>query len=324
MSGPGPGHPDRHVRPAGDRPDPSGSARTEAPAAPRPSDPDPRHHVSEYFRLQRWEIPPEDGAEQMSEFGGRSPVEDHQRSAAGGLLTGGLLTSVDSLGGMAAGLAVLPRWIVTTSMMATVGRLSHQGPLRFHARVVRRGRNSVVVGLDVVDEGDADVPVAAVTMTCAVLDPDGIDLHFERPMVVDMPPPSPDPRTPEEFFCIEPGRGPVTRLELADRLRNPWGILHGGAVAVLADVAARRAVASRPSSGGADAPVADPDLLATGDTVLHYLRPVKVGPVEARCDVLGGGAGPVGTGRNLVRVAIHDVGADDRLVELATVAVLAV
>jgi uncharacterized protein (TIGR00369 family) len=255
----------------------------------------------------------------MSEFGGRTPVEDHQCGAGGGLLTGGLLTSVDSLGGMAAGLAVLPRWIVTTSMMATIGRVSHQGPLRLHGRVLRRGRNSVVVGLDVVDEGDHDVPVAAVTMTCAVLDPVGMDLHFDRPLVVDMPPPSPNARTPEEFFCIEPGGGPVTRLRLDDHLRNPWGILHGGAVAVLADVAARRAVVAHRSAGGGDRPAADPARLAAADTILHYLRPVKVGPVEARCDVLGGG--PT---RTLVRVAIHDVGADDRLVELAMVAVLAV
>ena len=59
--------------------------------------------------------------------------------------------------------------------------------------------------------------------------------------------------------------------------------------------------------------------MAAADVVLHYLRPVKVGPVEARCTVLGTRAG-----RTSVRVAIHDVGADDRLVTLGTVTVLAV
>ena len=111
-----------------------------------------------------------------------------------------------------------------------------------------------------------------------------------------MAPPDPaDPLPPEEFFCIEPGRGTVTRLELADRLRNPWGILHGGAVAMLADVAACRAVVAG-QEDGRGRPV------AAADTVLHYLRPVKVGPVEARCQVLGGrpgsDAGPGGRPRH--------------------------
>jgi uncharacterized protein (TIGR00369 family) len=169
----------------------------------------------------------------------------------------------------------------------------------------------------VVDEGEADRPVAAVTMTFAVLDPGAMQLDFTRPVVTAMPPAGTDDRTPEEFFCIRPGVGPVTTLDLSDHLRNPWGILHGGAVAVLADVAAARAVeAMRSGVSSEDRPARDLSV-ASGDTVLHYLRPVKVGPVEARCQVLGGGPG-----RTLVRAAIHDVGADDRLVELASVAVL--
>ena len=212
---------------------------------------DARHYMSEYFRLERWEIPPADGAEGFSEFGGRMPLDDHHRGAGGGLRTGALLTNIDSVGGFLAGLSVLPRWIVTTSLMATVTRLDHRGPLRVHGRVLRRGRNSVVAGLDVVDEGRGDRLVAASTATFAVLDPGDMNVGFERPAVVPMPPPTPDAPAPEEFFCIEPGAGATTRLELADHLRNPWGILHGGAVAVLADVAACRAAAGAgPADGG--------------------------------------------------------------------------
>jgi uncharacterized protein (TIGR00369 family) len=273
---------------------------------------DPRHHVSEYFRLERWEIPPPPGSEEPSEFGGRAPVDAHLRGSGGGLRTGGILTSVDSLGGILSGISVRPQWIVTTSMMATVARLEHRGPLRLHGRVLRRGRSSVVSALDVVDEGWDDRSVAAVVMTCAVLDPGAMDFDLVRPLSLPMPPLDPDAAAPEEFFCIAPGRGPVTRLELSDRLRNPWGILHGGAVAVLADVAACRAVESArfPGEGG---PV------AAADTVLHYLSPVKVGPVEARCQVLGHRFD-----HRVVRVAIHDVGAGDRLCSLASVTVLAV
>jgi uncharacterized protein (TIGR00369 family) len=271
---------------------------------------DRRHVVGEYFRLERWEVPSPVGSDSPFEIGGRAPVDDHLRGTGGGLRTGALLTSIDSLGGFLCGLSVQPEWIVTTSMVAKIAHLSHEGPLRLHGRVLRRGRNAVVAAFDVVDEGDGDCAVAAATMTCAVLDPGDMDLNFERPFTIPMGPLNPDALAPEEFFCIGPGIGPLTRLELADRLRNPWGILHGGAVAMLADVAACRAVDADRNRAG-DGPV------AAADTVLHYLRPAKVGPVEARCQVLGGSRG-----RTLVRVAIHDVGADDRLVTVGSVAVL--
>jgi acyl-coenzyme A thioesterase PaaI-like protein len=274
--------------------------------------------MSDYFRLERWEIPPADGAEGFSEFGGRMPVDSHHRGAGGGLRTGALLTNLDSVGGFLSGLSVLPRWIVTTSLMATVTRLDHLGPLRVHGRVLRRGRNSVVAGLDVVDEGRDDALVAASTGTFAVLDPGDMNVAFDRPAVVPMPPPAPDAPPPEEFFRIRPGVGTTTRLEVAEHLRNPWGILHGGAVAVVVDVAACRAVAHAGRVDGGLDPTRDVERLAAADTVLHYLRPARIGPVEARCRVLGGP-----TGRDLVRVAVHDVGAADRLVALGSVVVLA-
>jgi acyl-coenzyme A thioesterase PaaI-like protein len=61
---------------------------------------------------------------------------------------------------------------------------------------------------------------------------------------------------------------------------------------------------------GADTPV------AAASTVLHYLHPVRVGPAEARCVVLDGPPD-----QRVVRVAVHDVGADDRLCALAMVTV---
>lgn len=274
---------------------------------------DHRRHVSDYFRLERWELPSTGVDDPPISLGGRAPIDGHQRGPGGGLRTGGLLTNLDSLGGFASGLAALPRWIVTTSLLATVSELIHVGPLRFRADVLRLGRTSVVTALDVVDEGADGRHVAAATMTCAILDPGTMELDIVRPFSMAMPPPQRDPSRPEEFFCLEPGEGPVTRLQLADRLRNPWGILHGGAIAMLADEAACRAAkAHSPAASG-------PSGVAATDTVLHYLRPVKVGPVEARCQVLGSRAG-----RTTVRVEICDRGSDDRTVTFGSVTVLAV
>jgi uncharacterized protein (TIGR00369 family) len=288
--------------------------------------PDPRRVVGDYFRLERWELPPPDGVDAPSEFGGRVPVDTHQRGPAGGLVTGGLLSCLDNLGGFTAGIAVLPEWVVTTSMMVTIADLAHRGPLRLHARVLRRGRKAVVTAIDVFDEGAEDRAVAVATMTCSVLDPGPRDVEFERPFSIPMAPPDPHARPPLDFFCIEPatlepetgelasgepGTGPITRLGLEEHLRNPWGILHGGAVAMLAEVGACRAAEA--------AGVATSGRVTAGDTVLHYLFPARVGPVEARCEVLG-----ARDGRAVVRVAIHDVGAEDRLVSVGSLTVVSV
>jgi acyl-coenzyme A thioesterase PaaI-like protein len=273
---------------------------------------DPRTHVGQHFRLERWEIVPPPGDERPSDFGGRIPVDDHQRGPGGGLYTGALLTGIDSLGGFLSGLAVQPKWIVTTNMMVTVVQLDQQGPLRLHGRVLRRGRNAVVTALDIVDEGDGDRQVASATMTSAVLEPREMEISFQRPHVYPMPASDPDAPGLTEFFSIRPGTGPVTRLDLVERLRNPWGILHGGALAMLADVATCRAVEALPGRAGGRT-----GAVASGDTVLHYLSPARVGPIEARCQVLGGRPG-----RTLVRVAMHDLGAGDRMVSMGSVAVL--
>jgi acyl-coenzyme A thioesterase PaaI-like protein len=260
--------------------------------------------VGAYFRLQRWELPPP-GGEGPAAFGGRVAIDDHLRGPGGGLVTGGLLTCVDSLAGMLAGMAVLPQWTVTTSLMLQVHHLAQIGPLRLHGRVLRQGRSSVVAAVDIVDEGAADLQVASSTVTCAVLDPGDRSFRFDRPVLLPAPPVDPHPLPVEQFFGIEPGSGPVTRLELTDTLRNTWGILHGGAVATLAEVAARRA-----AEVGWSAPT------ATTDVVLHYLAPGRVGPIEARGEVLG-------TRRDgtVVRVAMHDLGRDHRLVSVASVTV---
>ena len=244
---------------------------------------------------------------------GRAPIDAHLRGPAGGLRTGGLLTNLDSLGGFTSGLAVLPRWIVTTSLLATVSELDHVGPLRFGADVLRRGRTSVVTALDVVDEGAHDRHVAAATMTCAVLDPGAMALDFDRPVVVAMPPPQPDAGPARGVLLHRARRGPGHPAPVGRPAPQSVGDppRRGGGHAGRRGRLPGRARRTRGSSGPAG--------VAAADAVLHYLRPVKVGPVEARCQVLGTRAG-----RTTVRVAIHDVGADDRMVTLGSVTVLAV
>jgi uncharacterized protein (TIGR00369 family) len=77
-------------------------------------------------------------------------------------------------------------------------------------------------------------------------------------------------------------------IDLADELRNPWGILHGGVVAMLADLASEHATGR-----------------ATTEVVLHFLAPNRVGPVQAHARSLG-----ERRDGEVVRIEIRDVGAD--------------
>jgi acyl-coenzyme A thioesterase PaaI-like protein len=254
--------------------------------------------VNHYLRLSRVEHPSEAGPV----LEGRAPIDTHLRGDDGrGMRTGVLLALVDSIGGFTCGLAVLPRWIVSTNIQLQVARVDHTGPLRFDATVLRRGSSAAVGAVVVSDEGDGDAHVAHGVVTCAVLEP-AEPKHFDRPIRFDESPQPASPESLESFFAIAPGSGSETTLELADRLRNPWGILHGGATSVLLDVAAVRAAGI---DGG-----------AVADTVVHFLAPVRVGPVTARCTITGDR--PDG---RLVHVAVHDAGNDDRVCVLASVVV---
>lgn len=231
--------------------------------------------------------------------------------------TGILAALIDSIGGMASGIAALPGWIVTTNLNvrrapATLFGPDGRGPLQLDTEVLRRGRSAIVTRTSVTAEADG-TPVATGWMTAAVLAPNGGPPDIPRPVRPVGFPPIDDPAfasDPTTFFALRDGRNPgEVALELLDRTRNPWGILHGGAMTVLADTAARSLVAGTPATQ----PTPD---LAVADLNVHYLSPGRVGPVVAAARLVGA-RGP----EHLVRVAVHDHGAGDRplVVALATV-----
>jgi acyl-coenzyme A thioesterase PaaI-like protein len=200
----------------------------------------------------------------------------------------------DTVGGMCAGLGVLPGWVVSTNLMLRTVPAAHAAPLRLRAEIVRAGRTSVVTDVGIRD-GDGTV-VADGVLTSAVLEPAGGPPEFARPLVLE-PPDGPDGAQPVlEFFGVRPTEAGGAELDITDRIRNPWGILHGGAIAVLVDAAAGAVVG--------DGTVAD--------VVLHFLRPGRVGPAVARARVLG--RRPDGV---LVHVEVVDGGAADRVMAIA-------
>ena len=175
---------------------------------------------------------------------------DHLRGPIGNVRAGALLTMADTVGGMCAGLAALPGWVVSTNLMLRTTPAAHRGPLALDARILRAGRNAVVTQVQIRDTGAAGSLIADGVLTSAVLEPAGGPPDFPRPMVLEAPS-GPDPVLPLlEFFGIRPHGDAAVALEIDDRVRNPWGILHGGATAVLVDAASAHAVGPRRDDRG--------------------------------------------------------------------------
>lgn len=270
--------------------------------------------VAQYLTLHIEEVG--DGTDPRPRTRGEFPGSAVVLDAEGRLETGMLTAVVDGIGGMTSGLASLPDWIVTTNLALrraddALSGPRGTGPLVVDVRVLRRGRSSVVTRGDVTSTaGDA---VATFWLTCAVLTPEGGPPQFERPVgrLERVVPDDPIFRSPPwEFFGLEAGTriGEVV-LHPEPRLRNPWGILHGGATAVALDTAARGLAT------GTIEPSAATGAVVT-DLVVHYLSPGRVGPLVARATDVGPSTDS-SHGDRSVRVEVRDHGADDRAVALA-------
>jgi uncharacterized protein (TIGR00369 family) len=213
------------------------------------------------------------------------------RGADGAVRTGALLTFIDNVGGICGGLAALPDgWVVSTNLAGRVVGAARVGPLRIDATVLRRGRNNVVTAVQIRDEGEGNGLVADGVLTSAILVPENGPPHWERPLVLDAGAFDGDDDAPglEDWLGVGAVDERTLEIALADELRNPWGILHGGVVASLVDLTAAHATGAR-----------------TTDVVLHFLAPNRVGPVRAQAMVLG-----ARSDGQVCRIEVRDTGAD--------------
>jgi uncharacterized protein (TIGR00369 family) len=251
--------------------------------------------VSRYVRVEMREVA---GTADGPVIVGHAPASAHLRGPSGGVRGGALLTMLDNVGGLCGGLAALPEgWVVSTNLSARSVRLDHVGPFRIDARVLRQGRASVVTAVEIRDEGADDALVMDGVLTSAILVPQNGPPQWDRPLVLDPgePPAVAPPRVPE-WLGVHPIDDLTLEMALTDTLRNPWGILHGGAVASFIDCTVEHV------TGG-----------ITTDVVLHFLAPNRIGPVRAGAQVIGSRAD--GT---VLRVEVRDEGAG-RVTALAVV-----
>jgi uncharacterized protein (TIGR00369 family) len=235
------------------------------------------------------------------------PIVDELCTDHGGARAGALATLVDVIGGGLAAAAAAPDWIATADLTVHLVRSAGPGSVvEANARVLRAGRTTVVIEVDLSDEtGRA---IGAATMSFAVLprrdhNPDISSVRNDGPssMAVE----SSGLRAP---FLDALGVGVLDaaagliEVPVTDWSRNSMGALQGGLVATIADASAELAL--RAASG---------QPLIVSDLQVSFLGFGRIGPVRARAEVL-----QATTEFGSARVEIVDAGADARLMTLVS------
>jgi uncharacterized protein (TIGR00369 family) len=239
----------------------------------------------------------------------------HILGVDGGVRAGVLATLVDVVGGSAALRALHPDWMATADLTLQIVR-PVTGPLvEARATVLRQGRTTLVIealvftmaedggdpqgGPDAVGTG----PAAWATLTFAILpgrsatslgdvSPD-LPAHWSfRGAGFDTP--------VADTLGISVTPDGVS-MPVHDYLRNSFGAVQGGTLALLAEVAATEALAAARWTRG--------DRLVVTDLIVTYLALGRVGPIRSRTTVLDAGTGD-GSGSAVVELV--DAGAGDR------------
>lgn len=249
----------------------------------------PPHHVLRDLALEV-ESRPDDTAT------GWLRVTDHLVDAGGALEPGALAVLVDVLGGGLSIRAVLPDWAATADLaLQLLGTDVAPGDtVRADARVVRKGRTTLVTEVDLHRTSDGTT-LGWGSMTFSVLPRRADTLEWNRDD-------GPSQVTRTSFGTDGPQftrplvdavgatvseRG-VVEMAYTDYVRNSFGAVQGGVVAMLGAIAGRSALG--------DARVLD----------LHvaYIAQARTGPFVATAEVLGPGA---------ATVRLVDTGAGGRL-----------
>jgi acyl-coenzyme A thioesterase PaaI-like protein len=228
-----------------------------------------------------------------------------QRTARAGVLA----TLVDVLGGAFAARAAAPDRPVTSGLaLYSLGAIRPDASVIARAHVLRNGRKSVVLEVEIAEREVPERLAALATMTLSRLQPrestprlnlEEVDFRTQFAL--------PDSRLAIPFVerlgirVLDPGSG-VVEADVSPYLVNSLGAVQGGALATVLDVASEQA--ARWVTG---TPV------VIGDLVIHYLSLGKVGPLRTSARVLRRHGDDV-----VLRSEVCDAGASGRLLCVAT------
>jgi uncharacterized protein (TIGR00369 family) len=235
------------------------------------------------------------------------PAPPEVRTPSGSVRAGVLAVLVDVVGGGLAAVAARPDWIATADLTLHLTPRPVLGDVEARGRVLRKGRTTVVLEVDLADtEGGA---LGLATMTFAVLPRRDTNLTVDQAGLVSRVSFGIEEsrfaagfHEQVQLTVVDAGAG-VTELPLRDYVRNSMGAVQGGIVAAGADAAAEHAIAE-----ACRGPVEVVDLQ------ISYLALVKAGPMRTTATVLD-----AQTAFGGARVEIVDTGSAGRLTTVARV-----
>jgi uncharacterized protein (TIGR00369 family) len=218
------------------------------------------------------------------------PVVEEVCDASGSVRTGVLATLVDVIGGGLAATVAQPNWIATADLTVhVVGRVAAGETIEAQARVLRAGRTTLVLEVDLVEVGIATMSFCVLPRRDTNLDVSD-SMRSERTTMSTTSSRLTEPIDDALGAQIVDG---AIEVPVTDWGKNSMDAMQGGLVALLADLAGERALG---------API--------NDLQIVYLGFGRVGPIRAQVDVLGPRA---------ARVEIIDTGADQRRMAIASV-----
>jgi acyl-coenzyme A thioesterase PaaI-like protein len=249
-----------------------------------------------------------------------APLTDGYRNSAGSAALGFLAALVDIAAAPVALVSASPDWTATQDMALHAAGWLTEGPAVVDAQLERVGRNTVIVSVDVYDGAgltDPEDQLDAIEAGRLSLAGKGL-LTFARiprsasASATDFDPASMvgqkrqmAPDEPVRGTMLEriglrvvDAEGAVVEIDHSEYVRNSFGTINGGVLGAVFQAAAE---------------AARPGLVAT-DLQIHYLSQVKVGPARTSGTVSRDMAG-----HSIVSLRAVDAGADDQLLDLATI-----
>jgi uncharacterized protein (TIGR00369 family) len=238
----------------------------------------------------------------------QAPVVPQVCSDNGSVHVGVLATLTDVLGGFLAMEAFLPDWMATANLsIHTTGHAS-SGMVTATGRVIRSGRSTATVSMEIFQGKKTEAQpvhfIGSAMITYSKIE--GIRAAFNKDRHVDFQMPDGDSgferhvidQTGLRFKENKPG---VAILNMTEYVRNSFGSLQGGMIAMMADAAGQSA--ARAATGVR---------LTTVDLIVYYLSPGRCGPFTTDARVLRSNESSA-----LSRVEIRDAGDDHRIIAVA-------
>jgi len=235
----------------------------------------------------------------------RAPVVPEICTDRGGVHAGVVATLVDLLGASLAIRAIYPDWLATAGLSIYMTRPAISGTIVASGTVVRAGQSMNVIDVDISEKLNSANPGTSIgnaIMTYSRLPRRQDTIEVEADSVNGMTFAIAGSGLSRRYLdevglkILDDTAGNV-EIKMTEYVRNSFGAIQGGIVALLADVAGQ--CAARAATG---------QPLITKDLTIHYLSQGKVGPFRTRARMLR-----QTNDTALTRVEVVDRGANDRL-----------